>query len=131
MALKPSLLIRQLQMYVKILALSPVLVEEKYVGIIVADVKMIVDAASLGPRPINETAQKFKKFCTFFWSGVQSSCEGATWFHIFIRLTFDHVGNVHAICFFRMQLKSGLEPGLVGVSRFERSKSAALERRLQ
>jgi hypothetical protein len=88
-------------MNVEILALPPIFVEEKYVGIIVADVKMIVNAAGLGPRPINETAQKFKKFCTFFWSGVQSSCEGATWFHIFFRVSFDHGGNVYAICFFR------------------------------
>jgi len=114
-------------MNVEILSLPPILVEEKYVGIIVADVKMIVDAASLGPRPINETAQKFKKFCTPFWSCMQSSCEGATWFHIFFRVSFDHGGNVHAICFFRMQLKSGVELGLVGVPRFERGKDAALE----
>jgi len=131
MALKPSLLIRQLQMHVEILALSPILVEVKYVGVIVADVKMIVDAASLGPRPINETAQKFKKFCTFFWSGVQSSCEGATWFHIFLWLSFDHGGNVHAICFFRKQLESSIDPSLVGFPRFERRTGAALERHLR
>ena len=116
-------------MHVQILALSPILVEVKYVGVIVADVKMIVDAASLGPRPINETAQKFKKFCTFFWSGVQSSCEGATWFHIF-RLPFHHAANVQAIWFFQLERESGTDAGLAARG-FGRAKEAVSKRHLQ
>jgi hypothetical protein len=100
MAFEPGLLIRQFQMNVEILASSPIFVEVKDVRIVFADVKVIVNAAGLGPRTINKTAQKFDKFCTFFWSGVQSSCEGATWFHNFVRLPFHHGPNARAIWFF-------------------------------
>jgi hypothetical protein len=99
-ALKPGLLIRQFQMNVEIPAGSPILIEVKYIGIILANVKMIVDAAGLGPRSTDKTAQKFNKFGTLFWSGVQSSCEGATWFHNFLGLPFHHAANVHAMWFF-------------------------------
>jgi hypothetical protein len=87
-------------MNVEILASSPIFVEVKDVRILFADVKVIVYAASLGPRTINKTAQEFDKFCTFFWSGVQSSCEGATWFHNFVRLRFHHGAKAGAIRFF-------------------------------
>jgi hypothetical protein len=107
MALKPSFLIRQFQMNIKILANSPILVEEKYVRIIVTDVKMVVDAAGFRPRPINKAGQKFEELRTFFGAGVQSSCEGATWFHIFLRFLFDHADTVHAIWFFRLKSDSG------------------------
>jgi hypothetical protein len=100
MAFKPGLLIRQFQMNVEILPSSPIFVEVKDVRIFFADVKVIVNAASLGPRTINKTAQKFDQFCTFFWSGVQSSCEGATWFHNFVRLPFHHGAKARAIWFF-------------------------------
>lgn len=128
MSFKPSFLIRQFQVNVEILAVLPILVKEKYVGIVIADVKMIVDAASLGPGPINETAQKFKKFCTFFWPGVQSSREGATWFHVFLRFPFDHADNVHAIWFFGIAYESAVDLGLVGVPRFGQCKGSAPER---
>jgi hypothetical protein len=126
-ALKPCLLVRQFQMNIEILASSPILVEEKYIGIIVADVKMIVDAAGFGPRPINKAAQKFKELCTFFWSGVQSSCEGATWFHIFLRLLFDHAESVHAIWFFRLECDSGVNAALVEAPRFGIGERQLLE----
>ena len=81
--LEPGLLIRQFQMKIEILPCSPILVEIEYVWIIIANVEMIVDATGLDSRSINETAQQFKKFCTFFRPSVKSSCESTTWFHNF------------------------------------------------
>lgn len=106
-AFEPGLLVRQFQVNVEILAGSPVFVEVKYVGIIVPDVKVVVDAAGFGPRTINKTAQKFNQFRTFFWASVQSSCEGATWFHNFCCSPFHHAANVRAIRFFNVERESG------------------------
>jgi hypothetical protein len=103
MTLKPGLLIRQFQMNLEILAGSPILIEVKYVGIIIADVKMIVDAAGLRPRPTDKTAQKFDKFCALFRSSVQRSCEGATWFHDVFWLAFHHASNIGAMWFFNLE----------------------------
>lgn len=125
MALKPGLLIRQFQMNLEILAGSPILIEVKYVGIILADVKMIVDAAGLGPRPTDKTAQKFDKFCALFGPGVQSSCEGATWFHILFRLPFHHATNIDAMWIFDLECESGF------LAAIRRRKGGILERRLQ
>jgi hypothetical protein len=126
--LEPGLLIRQFQMNVEILPGSPILVEIEYVGIIIANVKMIVDAAGLGSRAINETAQQFKKFCTFSRSSVQRSCEGATWFHNFWVLTFDHGRDVHAIWIFNNQCESTSVPELVNVSEFAKRCSKRINR---
>jgi hypothetical protein len=116
-------------MNIEILAGLPILVEIKYVGIIFAHVKMIVDAAGLGSRTINKAAQKFNQFGTFFRSGVQSSCEGATWFHIF-RLPFHHAANVQAIWFFQLERESGTDAGLAARG-FGRAKEAVSKRHLQ
>jgi hypothetical protein len=105
-ALKPGLLIRQFQMNVEILAGSPIFVEVKYIGIIVTNVKVVVNATGLGSRTINKTAQKFNQFCSFFWAGVQSSGEGATWFHNFLWSPLHHAVAVHAIWFFNLERES-------------------------
>jgi hypothetical protein len=100
MAFEPRLLIREFQMNIEVLASSPIFVEVKDVRIFITDVKVIFNAASLGPRTINKAAQKFDKFRPFFWSGVQSSCERATWFHNFVRPPFHHAVKARAIWFF-------------------------------
>jgi hypothetical protein len=108
MPLEPRLLIRQFQMNIEVATVPPILVKIEYVGVIISNVKMIVDAARFGSRSINETAQQFKKLCAFFRSSVKGSCEGATWFHIFFLLTFDHASDVRAIWIFSNQCESNL-----------------------
>ena len=105
-------------MNLQILAGSPILIEVKDVGIIVADVKMIVDAAGLGPRPTDKTAQKFDKFCALFRSSVQSSCEGATWFHNFFKLAFQQAVDVQAIRFFRQEQEPAFDVPFPGQTEF-------------
>jgi hypothetical protein len=131
MTLKPGLLIRQFQMNLEIFAGSPILIEVKYVGIIVADVKMIVDAAGLGPRPTDETAQKFDKFCALFGSGVQSSCEGATWFHIVFWLAFHHTAEIDAMWFSTWNVNRERQRVFFGSSAIQQRESGIPERRLQ
>jgi hypothetical protein len=118
-------------MNVEILASSPIFVEVKDVRIVFADVKVIVNAAGLGPRTINKTAQKFDKFRTVFWSGVQSSCEGATWFHNFVRLPFHHEAKARAIWFFPPGTRKGVDPHGPEAPGFGRARDAAFERALQ
>jgi len=118
-------------MNIQILTVSPILVKIKYVGITLADVKMIVDAAGLGSRSVDETAQEFKKFGAFFWASVKSSCEGATWFHIFFLLPFDHARYVDAIWISSNKCISNSIPGLVEVSPIRENYGSAFERDLQ
>ena len=117
-------------MNIEILPGSPILVEIEYVWIIVGDVKMVVDAASLGPRPINKTAQKFNQFCTFFRAGVQRSCEGATWVLIFLRSPSHHAANVHAIWFFNLKCEAVADATLFEARQFGRGTGEVLERHL-
>jgi hypothetical protein len=129
-AFKPSLLIRQLQVNVEILAGSPIFVEVKYVRIIVTDVKVVVNAAGFGPRTVNKTAQKFDQFCTFFWAGVQSSCEGATWVHNVLWSSFHHVATVQAIWFFNPGTRIELNGEGFAARQFGRTGNQFLERQL-
>ena len=78
---EPTLLVRQFQVRVEVLAVSPVFVEVKHVWIVFADVKMVVNAAGLASRAGNKAAQKFHQFGALFWFGVQSGGEGAGWGH--------------------------------------------------
>jgi hypothetical protein len=118
-ALKPGLLIGQFQMNVEILTCPPILVEIKYVWIIIADMEMIVDASGFGARPIDKAAQKFHQFCTFFWASVQRSGEGATWFHNFFRLAFQQAADVQAIRFFRQEQEPAFDVPFPGRTEFQ------------
>jgi hypothetical protein len=132
-ALKPSFLIRQFQMNVEILASAPIFIKIKYIWIVIADVEMVLDAAGFGSRSIDKAAQKFDKFCPFLWASVQSSCEGATWFHNFLGLAFHHAASVQAIWFFDLKRASGLdarlfEPRQSVETRVQSLKGKTLER---
>src|SRR6202521_1322923 len=131
MSFEPGLLIRQFQMNVEILASSPIFVEVKDVRIFFADVKVIVNAASLGPRTVDKTAQKFDQFSTFFWSGVQSSCEGATWFHNFCPVTISSRGEGSRNLVFPSGTRRGVDPHGPEAPGCGRAKDAAFERALQ
>ena len=72
----------RLQVLVEFFARSPVLVKDKQVRIVVADVEMIVDARWLRTRRLDEAVKNLEQFVAFFWLGVKIGDQGASWFHI-------------------------------------------------
>jgi hypothetical protein len=110
-------------MNVEILAGLPIFVEVKDVRVIIADVKMVIDAAGFGPRPINKTAQKFNQFGTLFWPRVQGSGESATWFHNFLGRPLHHFANVHAMWIFSLECELRGGAGFFEAPRFGRGGS--------
>src|SRR5271166_1000518 len=85
----------------------------KYVGIVGADVKMIVDTSGFGARSINKAAQKLKKFFSLFRPGVKCGCESASGGHVYLLISVDHAIYIRAISILHKRFKANYAIRLV------------------
>jgi len=113
-------------MNIEIMASGPVLIKIEYVGIVSANVKMIVDTSWFGTRAIDKAAQKLNKFLSLFRPGMKSGCESASGGHVCFLKSVDHAPYSRAISILDKRYKTNYAARLVSCAGIESFRAGCL-----